>query len=132
MVKARTFSMAEDSKPDVAQLMTEIEDLGRKLDLEPRRSGFSSHLRGPPQAPPQLEESWDVWVMPPLSSHRGWRGRPVVWVKKALLFALKLHNRELLRRQREFNRAVKDELTVLQHRVGELQAQLADLQRPSR
>jgi hypothetical protein len=76
-----------------------------------------------------LEELWDVWEREPITSHRGWSGKPVVWLKKALLTALGPANRELLRRQRQYNRAVLDELTQLRSQLARVSGELAALRR---
>ena len=72
---------------------------------------------------PRIEANWDVWLPPQVTTHR-LLGAPVVWLKRASLLLLRLHDREILKRQRDFNREVKDELNTLRRTVAELSAEL--------
>ena len=117
--------MSNSSKPDVQALMQEITRAARNIEEEPKRARlfrpkrpFASMLS------PELESLWDVWVQPPVVTHRGWRGVPVVWAKRAMLLAFRLHDRELLKKQREFNRHVKLELGRLHEQIRQLAEQL--------
>ena len=70
-----------------------------------------------------LEANWDVWIPPEVTTHRR-LGAPIVWLKRASLLAMRLHDREILKRQRDFNRQVKEELNALRRAVAELAAEL--------
>lgn len=119
-------------RPDVEKLMEEIDAAARRLEQSP--VGFShpqSNGRAPVKVPlnPRLEENWDAWEKPEVTTHRGLLGLPVVWVKKLTLALLAPHDRELLKRQRQFNREVSDELQRLRKAVAELAADMGDVKR---
>ncbi len=57
-------------------------------------------------------------------------GLPIVWFKRLTLAALAPHDRELLRRQREYNKAATEELYRLRRAVAELSKEVAQLKRP--
>src|SRR4051812_36697234 len=119
-------------RPDVEKLMEEIDAAARRLEQSP--VGFSQGPvsgRAPMKVPlnPRLEENWDAWTRPEVTTHRGLLGLPVVWLKKLSLAVLAPHDRELLKRQRQFNREVSDELQRLRHAVAELAADVKEAKR---
>ncbi|MFT3842586.1 MAG: hypothetical protein QM723_36690 [Myxococcaceae bacterium] len=122
-------------RPDVEKLMEEIDAAARRLEQSP--VGFSQaqaqpgNGRAPVKVPlnPRLEENWDAWEKPEVTTHRGLLGLPVVWAKKLTLALLAPHDRELLKRQRQFNREVSDELQRLRKAVAELAADMGDVKR---
>lgn len=113
--------------PDVSALMREIEDAARRIEAE--QPPAVRRPRRVPAAEPvhALEHGWDVWNLDEVRTHRGWKGVPIVVAKRTLLKVLGPYGRELLRRQREFNRASKDEIQTLRQSVVELRAELLEL-----
>jgi FkbM family methyltransferase len=71
-----------------------------------------------------LDSNWDVWVHSHIPSHRRYLGAPVQLAKRLALWVLGPHDRELLRRQREFNAAARKHLKELAARVAELEQKL--------
>ena len=116
--------MSPIERPDVQGLMREIEAASKLIEAAPvtaRRARSRRPVFVPPN--PAIEENWDVWLPPQVTTHRK-LGAPVVWLKRASLLLLRLHDREILKRQRDFNRQVKDELTALKRAVAELSAEI--------
>lgn len=113
--------------PDVAALMKQVRAMAARLIQErgtEERARLVRLRRRGPSAIAGLNDFWDVWRLPEIATHRGRLGEPIVWLKRVLLTLLAPHNRELLRRQREFNACVKDELTSLKYAVELLTARL--------
>jgi hypothetical protein len=119
-----------EERPDVLELMREIEAEAQRIEAEPpRRSRFVPRMAAPVLSP-LLSRLWDVWERDPITSHRGLAGIPIVWLKRATLAVLTPAHRELLRRQRDFNHAVVDELAALRFELNNLRAELAELRPP--
>ena len=119
-------------RPDVEKLMEEIDSAARRIANDPvnfAREQVSG--RAPTRVPlnPRLEENWDAWAKPEVTTHRGLVGLPLVWLKKLSLALLAPHDRELLKRQRQFNREVSDELQRLRRAVAELSADVSEAKR---
>ena len=109
---------------DVKSLMREIEKASQLIEANPviaQRVRSRRPVFVPPN--PTIEANWDVWLPPDVTTHRR-LGLPIVWLKRASLLLLRLHDREILKRQRDFNRQVKDELTALRRAVAELSAEV--------
>lgn len=110
-------------RPDVKRLMTEIDAAARAIEdapvsarrPRPRRAVFVP-------SNPTIEANWDTWQPPEVRSHR-LLGAPIVWLKRASLLLLRLHDRELMKRQRDFNREVMNELNALKRSVAELSSE---------
>ncbi len=73
---------------------------------------------------PELDQTWDVWVQGEIPTHRPIIGLPIRLAKRALLKLLGPHDRELLRRQREFNLAARDQLLRAHQRIDALEKEL--------
>lgn len=119
----------KDAKPDIAALMQEISAAAVKIAQEPRKGRARRSRVAQPLPVAGLEDNWDVWAPVRVTTHRGWRGLPIVALKRGLLAVLGAHNRELLKRQREFNRVVKGEITQLRQAVHRLTSELAELRK---
>ena len=116
--------MTPIERPDVKGLMREIDALSKLIESNPIIAPRARNRRPvfvPPN--PTMEANWDVWLPPEVTTHRR-LGAPVVWLKKASLLLLRLHDREILKRQRDFNRQVKDELNAIKRAVAELSAEV--------
>jgi hypothetical protein len=110
----------KSERPNVKRLMLEIEAAAKLVERDPitvraPRKGRSVFV----PTNPAIEANWDSWIPPVVSSHRK-IGAPIVWLKQASLFLLRMHDRELLKRQRDFNREVMNELNALKRAVIEL------------
>lgn len=119
-------SRLPDDPLDVRALIEEIQATAKEISaLEGGALPALSHV---PMAPPprELDDDWDVWKIAPITSHRGLLGLPIVWAKKASLRLMRLHDRELLRGQRAFNAAVREELRQLRESVGRLSTAAAE------
>jgi hypothetical protein len=117
---------------DVARVQQEVLEEARTRTARTQGEGGRRNvLRPAPRVEPvrELEENWDVWRALPLSSHRPAIGPAVVAAKKLMLTLLASHDRELLRRQRLFNEATKNELQQLRQQVTQLRAELRALKR---
>ena len=114
---------------EVARIQAEVLEEARAGGChEVPRSGPGT-VREVVEPVPELEEHWDVWKSLPLTSSRRRLGPAVVGVKRLIRALLGMHDRELLRRQRLFNEAAKDELQALRQQVAQLRAELRALQR---
>jgi len=71
-----------------------------------------------------LDSTWDAWLRTHVPSHRRLIGKPVQLAKRLTLWALGPHDRELLRRQRDFNLAARRHIKELSARVEELEKKL--------
>ena len=114
----------ERPEVDVKGLMRQIEAASRLIEADPiiaQRVRSRRPVFVPPN--PAMEANWDVWLPPEVTSHR-LLGAPIVWLKRASLLLLRLHDREILKRQRDFNRQVKDELNALKRAVAEINAEV--------
>ena len=119
-------------RPDVEQLMRQIDEAAQQIEQHP----VSSNRRFEPARStrhvarnPLLDENWDSWEAPEVTSHRGLLGLPIVWFKRFSLAGLRLHDRELLKRQREYNKAAMEEIYRLRRAVADLSAEVAKLKR---
>ncbi len=74
-----------------------------------------------------LDASWDVWLRTHVPGHRKYLGKPVQLAKRLALWVLGPHDRELLRRQRDFNLAARRHIKELSARVEELEKKLGVL-----
>lgn len=120
-------------RPDTEQLMRDIDQAAKEIERHPvsaDRPFVATRAPGPVAPNPTLDENWDAWVLPRIRSHRGLLGLPIVWFKRLTLAALAPHDRELLRRQREYNKAATEELYRLRRAVAELSKEVAQLKRP--
>lgn len=118
--------MQTAEKPDVRAIMREIAEAARRIEAEPPRRRRTRKASVTPSVL-ALEENWDVWEPLPVTTHRGWKGIPVVLLKRVALLALKPHDRELLKKQREYNWALKTEIQHLRTTVVSLMNDIADL-----
>lgn len=140
VLQARLWSQAslETRKGTRMSILEEVEEAARRLPEKLRTA--REHSNQPPQAgsPPisarrpsrkqvEIEENWDVWETDRVTTHRGIKGLPVVVVKKMLLALLKPYSRELLKRQRAYNEAVKTELIEIRQELATLRAKLDGL-----
>jgi hypothetical protein len=77
-------------RPDTQQLMKQIDEAARKIEQQPVSA---ERPFVPTRAPmhvasnPSLEENWDAWVPPHVTTHRGLLGLPIVWLKRFLTTA---------------------------------------------
>lgn len=120
--------MTPIQRPDVEGLMREIDAASRLIESNPvvaHRVRSRRPVHVPPN--PTIEANWDVWLPPEVTTHRR-LGAPIVWLKRASLLLLRLHDREILKRQRDFNRQVKDELNALKRAVAELSGEVQSRQ----
>lgn len=79
-------------------------------------------------APPKPLD-WDVWKWPQVDDDvAGVRAPPVKWLKAASLAAMRLHDKELLKQQRDFNHAVSEELKHARALIADLTGRIQDLE----
>lgn len=107
---------------DVRGLMSEIDAAPRLVESSPIIAHRVRNLRPVFVTPsPTMEANWDVWLSPQVTTHRA-HGLPIGWLKRASL--LRLHDREILKRLRDFTHWLKDELNVLKRAVAEVSAEV--------
>lgn len=106
------------SRYDIHTLQAEIEASGRSVEeeLDPTFRSTVDEDR--------LESTWNILQPPDVTSHRGWIGKPIVAVKRLSLAILRPHDHALLRRQAEFNAAVRAEIAGLHETIALLRREV--------